>query len=53
MTQRLGKLPLLPLVGAGAGITHTDLTGAKDPRPLKNTRWGLFPNLKWTSRPTL
>jgi hypothetical protein len=53
MTQRPNKLPLLPAVGAGAGISHVDLTGAKDPRPLTNARWDLFPNLKSTSRPTL
>jgi hypothetical protein len=40
-------------VGEGAGMSHVDLTGAKDPRPLTNARWDLFPNLKSTSRPTL
>jgi hypothetical protein len=39
--------------GRGAGITHADLTRARDPKPLTNARWGLFPNLKLTSRPTL
>ncbi len=53
MTQRPNKLPLLPTVGMGAGITHADLTGAKDPRPLTNARRDLFPNLKSTNRPTL
>ncbi len=53
MTQRPGKLPLLPVVGVGAVISLVDLTGAKDPRPLTNARWDLFPNLKLTNRPTL
>ncbi len=39
--------------GPGAGISHVDLTGAKDPRPLTNTRWDLYPNPKSTSRPTM
>ncbi len=37
----------------GGNYPHADLTGAKDPRPLTNTRWDLFPNLNLTSRPTL
>jgi hypothetical protein len=37
----------------GGNYPHTDLTRAKDPRPLTNARWVLFPNLKLTSRPTL
>jgi hypothetical protein len=53
MTQRFDKLPLLPMVGAGAGITHADMTKDKDPRPLTNARRDLFPNLKSTSRTTL
>ncbi len=53
MTQGSNKLPLLPAVGAGAGITHADMTKDKDPRPLTNARGNLFPNLKSTSRPTL
>jgi hypothetical protein len=52
MTQRPDKLPLLPMVVSGAGISHVDLTRAKDPRPLTNARWDLFPNLKSTNRPT-
>ncbi len=46
MTQRPNKLPLLPAVGAGAGITHADMTEDMDPRPLTNARRDLFPNLK-------
>ncbi len=53
MTQRPNKLPLLPTVGGWAGISHIDLTRAKDPRPLTNARRDLFPNLKSTNRPTL
>jgi hypothetical protein len=53
MTQRPDKLPLLPTVGVGAGITHADMTKAKDPRPLTNTTRDLFPNLKSTSRHSL
>ncbi len=53
MTQRPNKLPLLPAVGMGTGITYPDMTRDKDPRPLTNARRGLFPNLKSTSRPTL
>ena len=30
-------------MGAGAGISHVDLTGAKDPRPLKKCQMGLVP----------
>ncbi len=50
---RPDKLPLLPAVGTGVGITHADMTKDKDPRPLTNVRRDLFPNLKLTSRPTL
>jgi hypothetical protein len=39
--------------GRGSGMSHVDLTRAKDPRPLTNSRWDLFLNLKSTSRPTL
>ncbi len=53
MTQRPDKLPLLPTVGAGAEITHADMTKGMDPRPLTNARRDLIPNLKSTSRPTL
>ncbi len=53
MTQGPDKLPLLPAVGMGAGITHADMTEYKDPRPLTNARRDLFSNLKSTSRPTL
>jgi hypothetical protein len=53
MTQRPDKLPLLPAVGMGVGITHADMTKDMDPRPLTNARRDLFPNLKLTSRPTL
>jgi hypothetical protein len=45
MTQGPDKLPLLPMVGADAGISHTRMTENKDPRPLTNARRGLFPNL--------
>jgi hypothetical protein len=53
MTQGPNKLPLLPAVGAGARITHADMTEDKDPRLLTNARRDLFSNLKSTSRPTL
>ncbi len=54
MTQRPDKLPLLPALGTGAGITYADMTDeGMDPRSLTNARRDLFPNLKSTSKPTL
>jgi hypothetical protein len=46
MTQGPDKLPMLPAVGTEAEISHAIMTADKDPRPLTNTRRGLFPNLK-------
>ena len=53
MTQGPDKLPLLLAVGTEVGVSHASRTADKDYKPVTNARRGLFPRLKYTSRPTL
>jgi hypothetical protein len=43
---RTRQVASVATVGVEAGISHANMTEDKNPRPLTNTRRGLFPNLK-------
>ena len=53
MTQGSNKSPLLLTVDVEETAAHASRIMNKDHRPVTYTRRGLFPRLKWTSRPTL